>query len=133
MSKYVIEDTYSGFRLTLLDSASNKPRMHYDEVGGHGPMEKLFADTDQLWLELRSTQVQGTFIIEHPTRGTFREFNEDMPHQPRFSWSGARNDPDKAYQFRSFDEAIEILNKLPASIKKDCVIRKAPDYEVVVI
>lgn len=55
--KYMVEDTYNGFRLSMLDSTRgvNAPvRHHYDEVGGHGPVEALFAQTEKTWEELRA-------------------------------------------------------------------------------
>lgn len=72
------------------------------------------------------------FIIEHPTRGTFREW-DSYEDKPRFSWSGARNDPEKAQQFLTLEKAIEmhdrIIAKATRSNKLNLVqIRKPPDY-----
>lgn len=57
MSRFIVEDTHAGYRLTLLDSTSGEPRHHFDEPGGHGPLEQIFMAVERQWVELRSGQV----------------------------------------------------------------------------
>jgi hypothetical protein len=68
------------------------------------------------------------FIIEHPTQGTFREWDGSTP---RFSWSGKRTDSDKAMQFRTVEQAINARRKFPTNVKTASNIRRFPDWEVV--
>lgn len=68
------------------------------------------------------------FIIEHPTRGTLRDWEDD---KPSFSWSGARNDPDRAKQYTNLNMAIrdhDRLMQLGNKNLKQCLIRRSPEY-----
>lgn len=68
------------------------------------------------------------YIIEHPTRGTFREWDGSTP---RFSWSGLRSDPEKAYQFRTLQSALSHREQFPDNLKAESVIRSSNDFKVV--
>ena len=73
-----------------------------------------------------------SIIIEHPTRGTLREW--DGPPEDRsfrFSWSGARNDPEKAHQLTSVNAAIIILNGMPDKLRASCrvMMRRSGEIE----
>lgn len=65
------------------------------------------------------------FIIEHPTRGTFREWSTRTPPRPGFSWSGMRSDASKAKQYRTADEAQADIDMMPEHIGELCRIRDA--------
>jgi hypothetical protein len=77
------------------------------------------------------------YIIEHPTRGTFREMDSDWRAGkridiPRFSRTGSRNDAEKAMQFRTLDQAQTMLDRIwhkgsPSDMK--CRVRRTPEYE----
>jgi len=65
------------------------------------------------------------FIIESPTRGTFREWDFDED-KPRFSASGARDDADKAMQFRTLEEAEKMMAEISAKVRtNNCYIADA--------
>jgi hypothetical protein len=62
-------------------------------------------------------------IIEHPTRGTLREW--DGPPEDRsfrFSWTGQRNDPDTAHHFHSMYDAQNVLNSMSDRLRASCRI-----------
>jgi len=63
-------------------------------------------------------------IIEHPTRGTLREFDQEFDGtvKARFSTSGMRNDPEKTMIFYSIVEAFEALEKIPTPAKWESAI-----------
>jgi hypothetical protein len=65
------------------------------------------------------------FIIESPTRGTFREwdYSED---KPRFAISGSRADAEKAHRFTTLKEAEEMLDKIGKKVRQNnCYIADA--------
>lgn len=81
--KYQIEDTHNGYRLTMLDNAGN-PRHHYDELGGHGPLERLYADAADLWVNLRGSRTSQLREDEdNPVVGA-----HDVTQREVESWAG---------------------------------------------
>jgi hypothetical protein len=79
------------------------------------------------------------YIIEHPTRGTFRDWRDDYGSgvsKPSFSWTGKRSDPDKAKRFNTIDGALSTITLFPMKIGVQCVVRQSPargkyEWEVV--
>ena len=77
------------------------------------------------------------FIIEHPTRGTLREMDHDWRDGkaidiPRFSSTGTRNDPEKAMQFFTLQQAQSVLDRIVLKGSKSdqkCVIRRSPNFD----
>lgn len=69
------------------------------------------------------------FIIEHPRRGTLREFEwpawEEKP-VARWSTSGMRSDPDKTRIFYSLRTAIADFDSLPPKIQEEAAILRPP-------
>lgn len=49
--RYVIEDTKRGYRITLVHGAERIAA--YEESGGHGPVEELYAEAVKVWEAVR--------------------------------------------------------------------------------
>ena len=56
MTQYLIEDTHNGFRISLIGRSVPVGciRHRFDEPGGHGIVEGLFASADGAWNYLRT-------------------------------------------------------------------------------
>jgi hypothetical protein len=70
-----------------------------------------------------------SYIIEHPTRGTYNGEETDGGN-PSFSWSGMRDDPEKAHRFYDINTARDTLSGWPDAFKDACQILRAPGFEV---
>jgi hypothetical protein len=68
--------------------------------------------------------VSGEIIIEHPTRGTLRPDSEPGADEWHWSSSGARNDPDKTWIFRTVDDARKVFARLPDRMRDQAQIRR---------
>jgi hypothetical protein len=64
------------------------------------------------------------YIIEHPRQGTFREFLDSG--KPGFSWSGMRNDSDRAQRFPTLESAQRVRDRFPHAVASECVILASP-------
>lgn len=70
------------------------------------------------------------FIVEHPTRGTFKFWAESG--RPSFSWSGARSNASTAKQFATPEEAQAVIDEMPDHIGELCRVRSAArSFEIV--
>ena len=66
------------------------------------------------------------YIIEHPTRGVFLEWNWDHHTQPdmkkpKFAWAINRNDA-KVHSFATLNQAKENLMEMPLNIRAKCYV-----------
>jgi hypothetical protein len=78
-----------------------------------------------------------SIIIEHPTRGVLRSWEEEMVGvKPHFSVSGLRGDPEYSYQFASVRSAAKLWAMLPIRVRDTCQIlarkRGEAEYKTVV-
>jgi hypothetical protein len=73
------------------------------------------------------------FVIEHPTRGMFKELDYDPVDGkpvPRFSSAANRGD-DVVEKFFHTRQVRDILARFPVAIRERCECREAPDFDVV--
>jgi len=64
-----------------------------------------------------------SIIIEHPTRGVLRSWEEEMKGvTPHFSVTGLRSDPKYSFQFMSIRSAAKLWALLPIRVRDGCHI-----------
>lgn len=66
------------------------------------------------------------YIIEHPTRGTYVEYDEHKLANATFSVSGLRSE---ARMFPSMAEARAVRSTIAPPIRIKCMIRRQPEGE----
>jgi hypothetical protein len=70
------------------------------------------------------TTTHAPIIIEHPTRGVLRPDSVPGNQEWHWSWSGARNDPEKSWIFTDILRAREVFQLLPPNVRKNAAIRQ---------
>jgi DnaJ-class molecular chaperone len=66
------------------------------------------------------------YIIEHPTRGTYVEYDEHKVANATFSVSGLRSE---ARMFTSMAEARAVRSTISPAVRIKCMIRRQPEGE----
>lgn len=65
------------------------------------------------------------YIIEHPTKGVFKELDPDTYARARFGWSLKRSE---GFRFTTIDQVKNTISKMNPKVAEECGIRRSPRY-----